>query len=163
MIIPSIWKNKKCSKPPTRICTRCMAANQSELGHLVCLQQKLLVITRLNEVHTAIQCYISYAIVSHNFNFWFRLLLRFKHAYFLTNPALLQQLQPFHTKTPQVPLCGSACMLPHGAHGTPTFSFKTFSRLLKPSARQYLGHKLSLQSDPFRLFRGVTATNKILP
>jgi hypothetical protein len=91
----------------------------------------------------AIQCSImqSYAIVSHNFNFWFRLLLRFKHAYFLTNPALLQQLQPFHTKTPQVPLCGSACMLPH-AHGTPTFSFKTFSRLLKPSARQYLGHKL---------------------
>ena len=31
-----------------------MAANQSEPGHLVCLQQKLLVITRLNEVHT---CY----------------------------------------------------------------------------------------------------------
>ena len=39
-------------------------------------------------------------------------------------------------------------MLPHGAHGTPTFSFKTFSRLLKPSARQYLGHKLSLESLP---------------
>ena len=52
---------------------------------------------------------------------------------------LLQKLQPFQSSYFPVFPCPaqSACMLPHGA---PTFSFKTFSRLLKPSARQYLRH-----------------------
>ena len=40
MMIPNIWENKKCSKPPTRTWCTCSMCISSKCGHLVSLEQR---------------------------------------------------------------------------------------------------------------------------